>query len=78
MQRDRDKVYGLFLVKLDRTTDRDEYVAAYGEKGKVEMYMKRFHLKGEVKEYKTKTWLVKRLEKLKEIYQDSIKLLYVE
>lgn len=73
-----NKLYGLLFVKLDRVGVRDSYVAAYGDIAKIHKYKNDFHLKGEVKEYKTQAWLVKRLESLKEKYDEDIKLLFVE
>jgi hypothetical protein len=72
------RVYGLFVIKLDKIGPRDQYVAAYGTKKNVLHYKEYLNLKGDVKEYKKQGWLVRRLESLSVMYKEDIKLLCVD
>lgn len=71
------KVYGLLFAKLDVIDNKETYIAAYGDVAKVQAYQKNCYLKGEVKEYKTQSWLVKRLESLKGQYEDDVTILFL-
>lgn len=74
----KDELYGLLLVELDSVYGETSYVLAYGDLIKVQRYKEECNLKGDIREYKTRSWLVKRLESIHEKLKNDVKILYVE
>lgn len=75
---EQDKVYGLLLAQLDSVYGERNFVLAYGDLKKVKYYKEECHLKGDILEYKTQAWLVKKLEKIKGDLRDEVKVLFIE
>ena len=73
-----DNNYGLLFAELDSMYGERNYVLAYGDLKKVQFYKEDCRLKGEVLEYKTQAWLVKKIEKIKGTYKDSVKVLFID
>lgn len=74
----KDNIYGLLFAELDSMYGESNYVLAYGDLKKVKFYKEDCRLKGEILEYKTQAWLVKKIENVKGTYKDSVKVLFID
>lgn len=72
------ELYGLIYTELDRTFSGRNRLLIWGDLRKVELYRERYALKGNVRIYKTKTWLAKRIEHYKGIHMDELNMLYLK
>lgn len=74
----KQELYGLLFVELDSVYGERNFIAAYGNIKKVNLYKDECNLKGVVREYKTQQWLVKRLETIKDEFKEDVKILYID
>lgn len=72
------ELYGFYFMELDEIDGRDSYVAAFGCPKKVQAYKEDVRGKGKIQVYKSQRWLIKRLEKLRDMYGDHLTFVHLK
>lgn len=71
------ELYGFYFMELDEVNGRDSYIVAYGCPKKVQTYKEDIRGTGKMQVYKSQRWLVKRLEKIRDMYGDHVTFVYL-